>query len=67
MMARECVRECVRDYVGREKMRERVRVVEIGRECVRATKVSEGENSHAKNYSHGDKRPSGLRGAREII
>jgi len=32
---------------------------------VRATKVSEGENSHAKNYSHGDKRPSGLRGSRD--
>lgn len=46
MTVRECVRECVRDYVGREKERERVRVVEIGRECARATKVSEGENSH---------------------
>lgn len=32
---------------------------------MRATKVSEGENSHAKNYSHGGKRPSGLRGSRE--
>lgn len=28
-------------------------MVEIGRESMRATKVSEGENSHAKNYSHG--------------
>jgi len=32
---------------------------------MRATKVNEGENSHAKNYSHGGKRPSGLRGSRE--
>ena len=32
---------------------------------MRATKVNEGENSHAKNYSHGGKRPSGLRGSRK--